>query len=117
MSITLKRAYEAPSSRDGYRVLADRLWPRGVSKEGARIDAWPKEAAPSDVLRKAYHDGKLGWGEFRRRYLAELKSQRDTLRELAERARKGNMTLVFSSKDERHNNAVVLKQYLQMLRR
>lgn len=117
MSITLKRAYESPSSRDGYRVLVDRLWPRGVSKEDARIDAWPKEVAPSDELRRAYHDGQLGWGEFRRRYLAELKSQRDTLRDIARRAGKGSVTLVFSSKDERHNNAVVLKQYLQMLRR
>ncbi|WP_111412647.1 DUF488 domain-containing protein [Billgrantia lactosivorans] len=117
MGITLKRAYEAPSSRDGYRVLVDRLWPRGVSKEDAAIDAWLKEVAPSDELRRAFHDGKLPWGEFRRRYLSELKAQRDVLRELAERARKGSVTLVFSAKDERRNNAVVLKQYLEMLHR
>ncbi|MCE8016011.1 DUF488 family protein [Halomonas sp. MCCC 1A17488] len=117
MNVTLKRAYEPPSSQDGYRVLVDRLWPRGISKADARIDAWPKEVAPSDELRQSFHDGRLGWGEFRRRYMTELKARRDTLRELAERAREGRVTLVFSSKDERHNNAVVLKQYLQMLRR
>ncbi|NIC07476.1 DUF488 domain-containing protein [Billgrantia bachuensis] len=117
MNIALKRAYDPPASRDGYRVLVDRLWPRGVSKDDARIDAWPKEIAPSDELRKAFHAGKLGWGEFRRRYLAELKSQRDALRELAERAQKGSVTLIFSSKDELRNNAVVLRQYLEMLQR
>ncbi|MGR4069114.1 DUF488 domain-containing protein [Billgrantia sp. C5P2] len=117
MHIALKRAYDPPSSGDGYRVLVDRLWPRGISKDDARIDAWPKEVAPSDELRKEFHAGKLGWGEFRRRYLAELKPQRDALRELAERARKGSVTLVFSSKDEQRNNAVVLRQYLEMLQR
>ncbi|MDN3522585.1 DUF488 family protein [Halomonas ramblicola] len=105
----------APSHEDGYRVLVDRLWPRGLAKAEARIDAWPKEAAPSDELRKAFHAGELGWGEFRRRYLAELKAHRETLRPLAERAAREPVTLVFASKDERHNNAVVLGQYLRML--
>ncbi|MGR2740581.1 DUF488 domain-containing protein [Billgrantia sp. Q4P2] len=117
MSIALKRAYDPPSPQDGYRVLVDRLWPRGVSKGDAKVDAWPKEVAPSDGLRKAFHDGRLGWGEFRRRYLAELKTQRDVLRELAERAQKGSVTLIFSAKDEQRNNAVVLRQYLEMLQR
>lgn len=117
MSIALKRAFEAPSPDDGYRVLVDRLWPRGVAKADARIDEWRKEIAPSDALRKAFHGGELGWGEFRRRYLAELKVHRETLIGLAERAASGTVTLVFSSKDERHNNAVVLRQYLEMLRR
>lgn len=112
----LKRAFEAPSPRDGHRVLVDRLWPRGVPREEARIDEWRKEVAPSSDLRKAFHDGSLGWGEFRRRYLGELKAHRDALRDLAERARGQSVTLVFGSKDERHNNAVVLKQYLEMLR-
>ncbi|MGQ4877672.1 DUF488 domain-containing protein [Billgrantia sp. LNSP4103-1] len=116
MSITLKRAYASPETKDGYRVLVDRLWPRGIAKEDARIDSWPKEIAPSEELRKAFHDGELGWGDFRRRYLAELKAHRATLRELAERARRGSVTLVFSSKNERRNNAVVLKQYLEMLK-
>ncbi len=115
MPIRLKRAFAAPSHDDGYRVLVDRLWPRGLAKAEARIDAWPKEAAPSDELRKAFHAGELGWGEFRRRYLAELKAHRETLRPLAERAVREPVTLVFASKDERRNNAVVLKQYLAML--
>ena len=116
MSIMLKRAFEAPCPRDGHRVLVDRLWPRGVPREEARIDEWLKEAAPSSELRKAFHEGVLGWGEFRRRYLGELKAHRDSLRGLAERAQHQSVTLVFGSKDERHNNAVVLKQYLEMLR-
>ncbi len=96
-------------------MLVDRLWPRGVAKADARIDAWPKEVAPSDALRKAFHAGELGWGEFRRRYLGELRPHRETLRPLAERAARERVTLVFAAKDERHNNAVVLAQYLAML--
>lgn len=117
MSIALKRAFEAPSPDDGYRVLVDRLWPRGVAKADARIDEWRKELAPSDTLRKAFHAGELGWGEFRRRYLTELKAHREALRSLAARAARDTVTLVFASKDVRHNNAVVLRQYLEMLRR
>ncbi|MBB3185329.1 uncharacterized protein YeaO (DUF488 family) [Halomonas fontilapidosi] len=116
MTIKLKRAFETPERKDGYRVLVDRLWPRGVSKAEARIDAWPKEVAPSDELRKAFHDGELGWDAFRRRYLAELKAHRETLRPLAERASRDTVTLVFAAKDAHHNNAVVLSQYLKMLR-
>ncbi|WP_108444834.1 DUF488 domain-containing protein [Halomonas denitrificans] len=116
MGIRLKRAFEAPEPDDGYRVLVDRLWPRGVAKAEARIDDWPREAAPSDALRKAYHAGELGWGAFRRRYLAELKAHRETLRPLAERAGRETVTLVFAAKDVRRNNAVVLRQYLAMLR-
>ncbi|PRY72283.1 DUF488 domain-containing protein [Halomonas ventosae] len=117
MSIELKRAFEAPNRDDGYRVLVDRLWPRGVAKAEARIDEWRREVAPSDDLRKAFHDGALGWGEFRRRYLAELKAHRDSLRDLAGRAASGTVTLVFAARDVRHNNAVVLRQYLAMLGR
>ncbi|MDT0501587.1 MULTISPECIES: DUF488 family protein [unclassified Halomonas] len=115
MSLELKRAFDAASHNDGYRVLVDRLWPRGVSKEEARIDDWPKEVAPSDTLRKAFHAGDQGWGEFRRRYLGELKEHRERLRPLAERALGKRVTLVFAAKDERHNNAVVLAEYLAML--
>ena len=115
MAIVLKRAYEEPRTEDGYRVLVDRLWPRGVSKEEAQLDEWLKEAAPSDQLRKAFHGGELSWGAFRRRYLSELKGRREALRPLAERARRERVTLVFSSQNQEHNNAVVLKQYLQML--
>ncbi|MEQ6887803.1 DUF488 family protein [Halomonas sp. CS7] len=117
MGIRLKRVFEAPERDDGHRVLVDRLWPRGVAKADARIDDWPRETAPSDALRKAYHAGELGWGAFRRRYLAELKTHRERLRPLAECARRETVTLVFAAKDVRHNNAVVLRQYLEMLRK
>jgi uncharacterized protein YeaO (DUF488 family) len=115
MPIELKRAYDQAEDRDGYRVLVDRLWPRGVSKEKAALDEWLKEVAPSDELRKAYHNDELDWGEFRNRYLSELASHREVLRPLAERARTERVTLIFSSRDPEHNNAVVLKQYLEML--
>lgn len=115
MPIALKRAYQQSTPEDGYRVLVDRLWPRGVSKEEAALDEWLKEVAPSDELRKWYHSDRSRWGEFRRRYLSELKKHRDELRPLAERARNERVTLVFSSRDEERNNAVVLKQYLKML--
>lgn len=115
MNIALKRAYEKPAPSDGYRVLVDRLWPRGVARAEARIDEWIKEAAPSDGLRTSYHDGALGWAEFRSRYLAELRDHRGELRKLADRAAEGKVTLVFSSKNKERNNAVVMKQYLKML--
>ncbi|TMU20076.1 DUF488 family protein [Halomonas sp. ATBC28] len=116
MDIELKRAYDSPQSKDGYRVLVDGIWPRGVSKEEAKIDEWRKEVAPSSELRKAFHNGSLGWSGFRRRYLKELTSYRESLRDLAQRARKERVTLVFASKEERRNNAEVLRQYLNMLK-
>lgn len=115
MDIELKRAYDTPEKKDGYRVLVDGIWPRGVSKEEAKIDEWRKEIAPSSELRKAFHDGSLGWGEFRQRYLKELTACREKLHDLAQRAKKEKVTLVFASKEERHNNAEVLRQYLRML--
>jgi uncharacterized protein YeaO (DUF488 family) len=115
MSISLKRAYEAPSPDDGYRVLVDKLWPRGVSKENAKLDEWKKDIAPSDDLRKQFHDGTLSWGDFRNQYLSELKEYREELRELAGHAAEEKVTLVFGSKDLERNNAVVVKQYLEML--
>jgi uncharacterized protein YeaO (DUF488 family) len=114
VAIALKRVYETPTTKDGYRLLVDRLWPRGVSKESARLDEWMKQVAPSDELRKWFHDDPSRWAEFRRRYLSELKVHRDELRQLA-RAKSERVTLVFSASDEAHNNAVVVKQYLRML--
>ena len=116
MAIRLKRSYDAAADDDGYRVLVDRLWPRGISKQQAQVDKWIKDIAPSDELRKAFHGGEMGWGEFRRRYLSELTEHREALRELARRADGERVTLLFSAKDEDHNNAVVLKQYLGMLK-
>ncbi|TDX99374.1 DUF488 domain-containing protein [Thiohalophilus thiocyanatoxydans] len=115
MPVFLKRAYEAPHPGDGYRVLVDRLWPRGRSKADLQIDEWLKDLAPSDSLRKAFHAGELSWGEFRNAYLGELKLHREKLRRLVQIARGGGLTLVFAAQDERHNNAVVVKQYLKML--
>ncbi len=115
MAIVLKRAYAEATQEDGYRVLVDRMWPRGVSRAEAKLDEWMKEVAPSDQLRKWFHSDRSNWDEFRRRYLSELKSHRDELRRLAQRAKSERVTLVFSSSYEEHNNAVVLKQYLEML--
>lgn len=115
MAIALKRAYDEPRADDGHRVLVDRIWPRGLSKDDARLDDWLKEVAPSDALRRWFGHDPSRWAEFRRRYLAELKAHRETLRDLARRARGERVTLVFAAKDEAHNNAVVLKQYLKML--
>ncbi|MGD8886482.1 MAG: DUF488 family protein [Gammaproteobacteria bacterium] len=115
MSIALKRAYEQPASGDGYRVLVDRIWPRGISKDKSDIDEWLKGAAPSDELRKSFHKGAISWAEFRNRYLSELKFHRDELQRIAQLSRNKPVTLIFSSQDKEHNNAVVLKQYLKML--
>ncbi len=115
MPISLKRAYEPPESEDGFRILVDRIWPRGVSKDELEVDEWLKEAAPSDGLRKGVHEGELTWSDFRDAYLRELKDHRKELRDVAETAKKQQVTLVFGAQDEEHNNAVVLKQYLGML--
>jgi uncharacterized protein YeaO (DUF488 family) len=111
--LQLKRAYEPASKNDGRRVLVDRLWPRGVSKAEAKIDAWEKEIAPSTELRKWFgHDPKR-WMEFQKRYRAELRSQRDALISLKRSAPK--ITLVYGAKDELHNHALVLKEALEKL--
>ncbi|MBO1520103.1 DUF488 domain-containing protein [Oceanisphaera pacifica] len=115
MNLVLKRAYESAQSQDGYRVLVDKLWPRGVSKEDAKLDDWLKEVAPSDALRQALHDEEVTWGEFRNRYLSELTHHKQSLRDLVDKAHQQQVTLVYAAKDEQHNNAVVLKQYLAML--
>ena len=115
MTVTLKRAYDAPARTDGKRILIDRLWPRGVSKARAGIDLWLKDVAPSTGLRKWFAHDPEKWPEFRRRYRAELKGN-PALAELKALARKGSITLVYSAKDERHNDAVVLKAILDRAR-
>lgn len=115
MTIALKRAYDEPSKQDGHRVLVDRLWPRGVSKKDMEIDNWLKKVAPSDSLRKSFHNGDLAWNEFRNAYLSELKDYREDLRRLVDISQQGKLTLVFGASDKEHNNAVVLMQYLKML--
>jgi uncharacterized protein YeaO (DUF488 family) len=110
--IRLKRAYERPSSDDGIRVLVDRLWPRGMRKEDAAIDHWLKELAPSTELRRWFAHDPERWEEFRRRYRDELSAHAERLEELRATARERRLTLVYSARDERHNDAVVLRDVL-----
>ncbi len=115
MTIALKRAYEKPSPADGARVLVDRLWPRGISKDAAAIKLWLKDVAPSDELRKWYHERPSMWMQFRERYLKELSAPAaaQALEQLAELSvTRKKLTLVYASKNLEHNNAVVLKELL-----
>jgi uncharacterized protein YeaO (DUF488 family) len=110
--VKLKRAYDAPAASDGTRILVDRLWPRGVSKEKAHIDEWMKELAPSTALRKWFGHDPARWQEFRRRYAKEVRAQPDLLRHLRTLARQGPVTLVYAARDEQHNDAVELRELL-----
>lgn len=111
-NIRLKRAYDRPVAGDGKRVLIDRLWPRGVKKADAAIDDWMKELAPSTALRKWFGHDPSRWNEFRRRYLKELQQHSEELDRLRTLAQQGPITLVFSARDEAHNDAVVLRDLL-----
>ena len=113
MSIHLKRAYDAPATSDGYRVLVDRLWPRGISKEDIKIDLWLKEIAPSGDLRKWFGHDPEKWNEFKKRYFKELDDRPDVVKQLADKVNQGPVTLVFAAKDEEFNNAVAIKEFLQ----
>jgi uncharacterized protein YeaO (DUF488 family) len=120
MPVALKRAYEQPSLSDGARVLVDRLWPRGVKKEAARIDAWLRDLAPSDQLRRWFHARPAQWRQFRTRYLEEL-AEPEAARALTElyslARRRKRLTLVYASRNTEHNNAVVLKELLDGMRK
>ncbi|HKS78241.1 MAG TPA: DUF488 family protein [Gaiellaceae bacterium] len=117
MDVRLKRAYEPPAQSDGYRVLIDRLWPRGVSKQEARLDEWARELAPSSELRRWFGHDPAKFDEFRRRYREELARQEEKLGELRRRARGGRLTLVYGARDSEHNDAVVLAELLRRGRR
>lgn len=110
--ITLKRAYDPVSRDDGTRVLVERLWPRGVSKAKLRVEAWLKEVGPSTELRKWFGHDPEKWPEFRRRYFRELSSRPEAWQPIVAAARRGTVTLVYSSHDTQHNNAVALQEYL-----
>jgi uncharacterized protein YeaO (DUF488 family) len=110
--IRIKRIYDPPDAADGHRVLVDRLWPRGVAKETARIDEWLKELAPSAVLRQWFGHDPARWEEFRDRYRAELAAQQPLLAQLQARGRSQTVTLLFAAQDREHNNAVVLQELL-----
>ena len=115
MAVRIKRAYEAPAADDGYRVLIDRLWPRGRRKEDLRLDAWLKDLAPSSELRRWFGHDPARWSEFQTRYGREIRraSAREPLRDLARRAERGTVTLVFGAKDAEHSNAAVLKAIIE----
>ena len=112
MPVQIKRVYEPASSKDGHRVLIDRLWPRGVSRQSAKLDGWVKELAPSTELRQWFGHAPGRFEEFRRRYIEELRDERPRLRALRRRARDGKLTLVYSAHDTEHNDAVVLGEIL-----
>jgi uncharacterized protein YeaO (DUF488 family) len=116
--VRIKRAYEPPEKSDGMRILVDRVWPRGVKKEKLDTALWMKDAAPSDALRKWFDHDPAKWEEFRKRYLKELErpQAREMLTEIARSAKKSTVTLVYSARDERHNQAVVLKEAIDKLR-
>jgi uncharacterized protein YeaO (DUF488 family) len=116
MGIAVKRVYEAASAADGVRVLVDRLWPRGLTKEDAAVKFWLRDLAPSDELRQWFHAHLEGWRMFRKRYLKELAGEKasaavETLHQLAESRR--TVTLLYASRNEEYNNAVVLKELLE----
>lgn len=115
ITLQLKRVYDERNEQDGARFLVERLWPRGITKL-VLVDAqWLKDVAPSAELRKWSHHDRKRWNEFRRRYFAELKHQKDCLSPILDAARKGTVTLLYSSHDSEHNNAVALKEFLEHL--
>lgn len=111
-NVRLKRAYEPPAADDGIRILVDRLWPRAISKKALALDEWMKDIAPSTGLRRWFGHDPGRWDEFCRRYAAEVHEHQDLLDELRARARKGRITLVFSARDEVHNDAVALRGFI-----
>lgn len=113
MPILLKRVYAAPSKHDGYRVLVERLWPRGLSKAQAHVDLWLKDAAPSTTLRKWFGHDPEKWYEFKTRYFTELAQNPSVIEEIRVQAKTAPVTFVYASKEERYNNAVALKEYVE----
>ena len=112
MDLIVKRVYDEPADDDGYRVLVDRLWPRGLSKQKAHLDEWDKELGPSTELRQWFGHDPARWDEFRRRYDAELADAEELWRPLVERARTGRVCLLFGAHDPEHNQAVALREFL-----
>jgi uncharacterized protein YeaO (DUF488 family) len=112
--LRIKRVYQPPQPEDGARILVDRLWPRGLSRERARVDLWLKEIAPSTTLRRRFHGDPGGWEEFRTAYYAELEepAAQTAVRSLLDQLRREPVTLLFAARDEARNNAVALKEWL-----
>ncbi len=114
MNIRIKRVYEEPDREDGTRILVDRLWPRGLTKEKAKVDLWLKDVAPSTELRKWFAHDPARWAEFQRRYGEELKRNEEQLLLLKQEAAKGTTTLVYAARDQLHNEAVILQNLLKL---
>lgn len=113
MNIKIKRVYEQPDKEDGERILVDRLWPRGLTKEKAGVDLWLKEVAPSTELRKWFDHDPEKWKSFRGRYETEIRHKDDLIRVLKQKATEGRITLLYGARDEKHNEARVLKEFLE----
>ena len=113
MTIKIKRVYEQPSDSDGSRILVDRLWPRGLTKEKASVDLWLKEIAPSTELRKWYGHDPAKWKRFQERYKTELRHKDDLIKILTDKAKKGMVTLIYAASDDKQNKASVLMQVLE----
>ena len=114
-TIQIKRVYEKPTETDGRRILVDRLWPRGLSKEEAKIDLWLKEIAPSSELRRWYQHDPKKWIKFKNRYTSELKSNPNEVDKIIEEVNAGSVTFLYSSKEQQLNNAIVLKEYIEAI--
>jgi uncharacterized protein YeaO (DUF488 family) len=112
MNIKIKRVYEQPHKDDGVRILVDRLWPRGLTKKKAMVDLWMKEIAPSTELRTWFGHDPDKWQGFRGRYETEIRHKNDLVKVLRQKAREGMITLLYAARDEKHNEALVLKQFL-----
>ena len=112
LDVRAKRIYDPPEDTDGYRVLIDHIWPRGVSRERAKLDEWAKELAPGDELRKWFDHDPARFAEFRSRYRGELAAQSERLGELRRQAASGPLTILYAARDQEHNNAVVLTELL-----
>jgi uncharacterized protein YeaO (DUF488 family) len=113
MAIQVKRVYDAPTHKDGYRVLVDRIWPRGLTKEQAKVDLWLKAIAPSTALRRWFNHDPHKWHEFQKRYFRELEQLTDHVGQLQKRAESTRITLLYAAKNTEYNNAVALKSYLE----
>ena len=115
MNIKTKRVYDNVDSKDGFRILVDRLWPRGLSKEDAKVDLWLKSVAPSNKLRKWFNHDSDKWLEFRKRYFSELELNGEVVNELLSHIKRGRVTFLYSSKEQTYNNAAALQEYINSI--
>ena len=111
--IKTKRTYDKPQAEDGFRILVDRIWPRGLKKTDVKMDLWQKDIAPSSSLRKWFNHDESKWNEFKNRYYQELQNKKESIGLLLEKAEKETITLLYSSKEDKYNNAIALKEYLE----